>query len=87
MGAVQAAEFAQATKNGEIDLDAALTWHFRSNHYPPLPLSLIPIAKRIIEGKAKGSVRLPKGITYRGSVLAPVRECIQAWHLQEFLKE
>ncbi|MCA1781934.1 MAG: hypothetical protein ABR616_18800 [Dermatophilaceae bacterium] len=29
--------------------DVALSWHLRSNHYPPLPAEFIPLAKQAIE--------------------------------------
>lgn len=87
MGSLHAAEFAKSVQNGDLELEAALTYHFRSNHFPPLPLSIIPIAIQIIKGKVSldDEVKLPKGITYRGSETAPVYKCIKAWHLQNFL--
>jgi len=91
MGSLQASEFATATKEGQIELTQALTWHFRCNHYPPLPVSLVKVAVRIIKRVTANkldytdNVRLPKGITYKGSTLAPVSVCIEAWHLQDWL--
>ena len=63
------------------NLEAALTYHFRSNHYPPLPYSLIPIAIKIVKGEVSEDedVELPNGITWRGQTSAPVTECIEAW--------
>lgn len=88
MGALQAREFASATENGEIGLEAALTWHFRSNHYPPLPLSLIPVAIKVINNAKKGrypNVKLPSGILYRGSKSAPAQACLREWHLWDWV--
>ena len=72
--------------------DVALYWHFSANHYPPLPTSLIPVAKRAIkkanrgEYDAKVSLR-GTGVTHRRyGDLVPVRECVSAWHLDAFIE-
>lgn len=82
MGSQTARELATLT-----NLEAALIFHFRGNHYPPLPLSLIPLALKIVKEEVgpDDEVELPQGVTYRGSKTAPVYECINAWHLQEFI--
>lgn len=89
MGAITAIDLKDQAKEGTCSLDTALAIHFQSNHYPPLPLSLIPVAKRVIEKAQRGEwearVRLPEGITFRGSTLAPVRECAKAWHLDAWI--
>lgn len=85
MGALQAQAIADDVKDGNLNLEIALQFHFRSNHYPPLPLSLIPIAVKIIKGEVTDRVTLPDGITYKGSKTAPVQACIKAWHLDSFL--
>ena len=40
MGNLQASEFA----NMGIDLETAITWQLRNNHYPPVPSSMVPVA-------------------------------------------
>jgi hypothetical protein len=85
MGKLTSVEVSEAVKAG-ADLEAAITYHFRSNHYPPLPHSLIPVAISIIKGEAGDEIELPDGITWRGQTTAPVSECIRAWHLQDFLE-
>jgi hypothetical protein len=71
--------------------DIALAWHLQSNHYPPLPAELVPVARRVIDKANRGDwdkrVRLPEGVSYRGSRLAPVAACVEAWHLDAFLEE
>ena len=69
--------------------DQALSWHMTGNHYPPLPSSLIPVAKIVIE-KAKqcrwaAKVKLPEGVSYQGKRMVPVSACVEAWHLDVFL--
>lgn len=88
MGKQQAQEFAEAVKFAETNLEAALVFHFRNNHYPPLQLELIPIAVKIIKGEISenNDIKLPAGISYRGQTSAPVSACIKAWHLDAFLQ-
>lgn len=96
--AMDLAFYAKAGIAGEEDpdntraflrLDQALTIHLQSNNYPPLPLSLLPTCHQVIDlannGEFDGEVELPAGITYKGNSRAPVRECIQAWHLDAFI--
>lgn len=84
MGRLQAEEMA-----GLLDLDTALYWHLTSNHYPPLPETLVDCAKtaiRFVEaGDWDAPVPLPAGVSYKGSNCAPARACIEQWHLEAFL--
>lgn len=84
MGHMQASEMA-----GMLDIDSALQWHFRSNHYPPLPLSLIPAAKKAIQFARQGQweryIQLPEQITYKGKKYAPVSAAVKEWHLDAWI--
>jgi hypothetical protein len=72
-------------------VDQALSWHLSSNHYPPIPSSVIPIAKRAIrlaqQGKWDSLVDLKGTCTFQGKSKAPVSECVRAWHLDQFLEQ
>lgn len=89
MGSMSAIGMASAVNVGVVDIRSALSWHLTSNHYPPLPLDLVDTALRVIDkanaGEWNRRVKLPEGITFRGSQLAPVGACVDAWHLHEFL--
>jgi hypothetical protein len=85
MGSQTTRALAQDVNDELSNLEAALIFHFRSNHYPPLPYSLIPIAIKIIKGEAGDEVELPEGVSWKGQTTAPVSECIKAWHLSEFM--
>lgn len=69
--------------------EQALSWHFSSNHYPPIPLVVIPIAKAAIrlarKGKWDSLVNLKGTCTWRGAAKAPVSACIEGWHLEQFI--
>lgn len=84
MGRMQAEEM-----KGLTDLDTALSWHLQSNHYPPVPLSMLPICKEAIKRANEGdwvtSIKLPEGCSYRGSDKAPVSAIVEQHHLNSFL--
>ena len=89
MGRMGAMGMAEEVHGGNIPMQAALHWHLQSNHYPPLPLSLVPVAIRAIRKANReqwhSKVRMPKGIMFKGLVLAPVGDLIEALHLEDFL--
>jgi hypothetical protein len=86
---MQAEVFAGMAEQGEISLTVALSWHLQSNHYPPVPLSMLPVCERAIAkaraGKWHFRVRLPKGCKFKGSVYAPVDEIVRGHHLDSFI--
>lgn len=57
-----------------VDIDVALSWHLRSNHYPPVPSFMIPLAKAAIEafndGEPDRVLELPQGCTTHREVHA-----------------
>lgn len=91
MGAANAYGFAQAVQDGDVDLRSAITWHLRSNHYPPLPLELVDPCIQAIEAAQEEDwerqITLPEPITYRGNPTAPAHAVIEAHHLDAFVGE
>lgn len=66
------------------DLDTALTWHLRSNHYPPVPLTMLEPCKNAIDAYWDDDLDRQidlNGSYYRGEPFAPAREIIIAHHL------
>lgn len=84
MGRLQADEMARLT-----DIDTALSWHLQSNHYPPVPLSMIPACKAAIEAyqceEYDRAIELPAGVLYRGSKTAPASAIVENHHLESFI--
>ena len=80
----------QADAMSEVaDIDTALSWHFSSNHYPPLSPSLIGPAKLAIEAANEGDwdklIELPDGITFRDGTSAPAGEMVSNFHLDSWI--
>jgi hypothetical protein len=85
MGSLQAQEMAEM-----LDIDSALAWHLQSNHYPPVPLTMVEACKEAIqnalEGKWLEPVLLPDPVKYRGSSYAPTSAIIEQHHLDAWLE-
>jgi len=85
MGRQQAEGMFEAMK----DIDTVLRWHLTSNHYPSIPLTMVPVCKEAIEkanaGEWDAEVRLPENIQYRGRETAPVSAIVEQHHLDSFI--
>lgn len=84
MGHLQALEFAEG------DLDTGLTWHLQHNHYPPIPLTMLPVCKEVIEwinngGNADQRFALPEPTSWRGERSAPAWAIVEGHHLDAWL--
>ena len=88
MGFMHAVEYAamRGTRKGR---EIGMRVHLTSNHYPPLPESLVAVALRVVQRVNRGEwdqkILLPEGTTWRGQSRAPLSECVEAWHLRSFL--
>ena len=85
MGSLQAMEMAEM-----LDIESAISWHLQSNHYPPVPQSMVPACIEAIENALAGEwlkkVELPAGTTYRGSTHAPTDAIIDQHHLHPWVE-
>lgn len=80
MGRQQAEEMVSLLKQ-----EQALQWHLQYNHYPPVSLAFIPVAKEAID---KGNqedwdsvIEMPNGKS------KTVAQIIEGLHLESFLEE
>jgi hypothetical protein len=91
MGNFQAAEFAGLVGEGAISLEQAIGWHLQSNHYPPVPLSMVPVCIEAIEAGQEEDwgrlIELPEGVLWRGKNSAPASALVEAHHLDSWLQE
>lgn len=85
MGSIQAREMAEM-----LDIKDAIAWHLRSNHFPPIPLSMVPVCIEAIENALAGEwnklVSLPEGVGYRGLTVAPTDAIIEQHHLDAWVE-
>lgn len=92
MGSLQAQDI-----QNFVDLDVSLSWHLSSNHYPPIPSIMIPIAKEAIEKAQEyqydedsdlldALIDLPEGVSWKGSTSAPVSAIMEEMHLWDFVQ-
>ena len=86
MGYLSALDMAAHT-----DRATALQWHLQSNHYPPVPLAMLPACEAAIEAAKDDEpyrlIDLPDGVTYRGYSQANAATIIQSYHLDAFLAD
>ncbi len=84
MGYFSALDFVQ-----QADQDTALRWHLLSNHFPPVPLSMLEPCKQAIANADKGEwdtpITLPDGCTYKGQPTAPTFAVVEQQHLMAFI--
>lgn len=63
---------AQDMLNHAPSLDVALTWHLRSNHFPPHPLFMVRVAREALEAADDldwmREIALPQGCETHGTV-------------------
>jgi hypothetical protein len=85
MGRMQASEMARLMGSS----DTALLWHLQSNHYPPVPATMLEPCKAAIaaarEENYDALIPLPVGVTWKGKAAAPAAAIIEAHHLDEFV--
>lgn len=85
MGRLQASEMARL-----VDLDTALSWHLQSNHYPPIPLTMLEPCKAAIQACQEEDyqrlIDLPAGVLWKGQRQAPASAIVEGHHLDAFLE-
>jgi len=75
----------------ELDLEMALSIHLQSNHYPPVPLSMVEPCIEAIDAYYDEDydrmIGMPEGVFYRGENYAPAHAIIEQHHLDAWLPE
>lgn len=87
MGSLTAMDLA----SGELSLEDSIRIHLVSNHYPPVPVSMVPACIESInlvnDGDYNAKVQLPEGISWRGLTEAPAYAIVESHHLEFWLEE
>lgn len=88
MGNLQAREMAAAP---ELTMEQSIAWHLTSNHYPPVPTSMVPTCIAAIDAYWEDNldklIELPDGVFFRGEPEAPARDIIIQHHLDAWCEE
>ena len=75
----------------DLDLEMSISIHLQSNHYPPVPLSMVEPCIQAIDAYYEEDynkmIEMPAGVFYRGSDLAPASAIIEQHHLEAWLPE
>jgi len=76
---------AQDLAENVIDIRQSIAIHLTSNHYPPVPVSMVePCIEAIYavsEGNTHKSIGLPEGVYWRGYPTAPAYVIVEGHHL------
>jgi hypothetical protein len=90
MGSTFAAELA-GNDLLNLDLETQIGIHLSSNHYPPVPHSMIqPCIDAIdayYEEDFDREITLPEGVSWRGNDTCPASAIVIAHHLESWLPE
>lgn len=85
MGYGVAQDLSQAT----ISIQQQMAIHLTSNHYPPVPMSMVqPCIDAIYaydEEEYDKLIELPNGVMWRGLNSAPAHAIVEGHHLQAWL--
>lgn len=88
MGALQAREMAELDS---ISLERSISWHLTSNHYPPIPTSMVPTCIEAIDNANAGEwdklISLPEGVGWRGLTAAPTSAIVEGHHLESWIED
>lgn len=75
----------------DIDLETAITWHLRHNHYPPVPLSMVrpclDAIDALVDDDPDHEIALPVGVEYRGKIFAPAWAIVDQHHLGPWVEQ
>jgi hypothetical protein len=88
MGSITAIDLAESV---ELSLEDQIGIHLTSNHYPPVPKSMVPVCIDAIDkandGDWEAMVKLPEGVSWKGQLEAPAYSIIEAHHLEFWIIE
>ena len=87
MGAMRAMDIAD-----NFDLEEVINIHIRTNHYPAVPIEMVPTCLEAIDAVNTESdwdklITLPDGISWKGLTQAPASAIIEQHHLEFWIIE
>jgi len=89
MGSNFATDLAEAPLG--LTMEDAIGIHLQSNHYPPVPLSMVTPCIEAIdaywEDDLSRAIELPEGVFWRDNPFAPAHAIIESHHLWPWCSE
>ena len=86
MGAMRAMDIVE-----HFSLEEGIKMHLRTNHYPPVPESMVPVCLDAIDAANEGDwnrdIDLPEGVMFRGLTTAPADAIVEQHHLEFWIIE
>lgn len=71
------------------DLRSAISLHFSSNCYPPVPQFMVPVAIEainfVLADEWNAEVTMPSGVSYRGRESVSAKDVVESLYLQAFV--
>ncbi len=75
----------------DLDLDTQIQIHLTSNHYPPVPSSMVSPCIDAIDAyydeDYNRKIALPEGVFWKGMTKAPACAIVEAHHLEAWLPQ
>ena len=75
----------------EMGVALGLEYHLQYNHYPPVPMTMVPVCEQAIEAgrheEWDAEISLPEGVTYKDKETAPAYAIVEAHHLDFFIEQ
>lgn len=69
--------------------ETTMTWHLRSNHFPPHPHFMVPVAMAAVDALNEGDndreIELPKDVEFKGRTKIAAWEIAESLHLWDFV--
>jgi hypothetical protein len=89
MGSLHAQEFADMASDGTISIEQSISYHLTSNHFPPVPVSMVSVCIEAIEAVNEGDIHrkinLPAQVFWRGEAQAPAWSIVEGHHLDAWI--
>jgi hypothetical protein len=91
MGSNFATELADNDLFPDLSQEDAIRIHLQSNHYPPVPASMVQPCLDAIdayyEEDYNREIELPEGVSWRSQDTAPASAIVEAHHLDAWLPD
>lgn len=83
--------YAEGITETDLSLADQISWHLTSNHFPPIPVSMVPVCIAALDAANEEDwdrmISLPDGVGYKGLTAAPAHAIVEQHHLDPWLSQ